>query len=61
MLLPHSWLRQITLPDDLEAILAVSAFAGTSARGVLDPQVVTSTQRDLWSGHLAEEVLPLVH
>ena len=61
MLLPHSWLRQITLPDYLEAVLAVSAVAGTSARGVLNPQVVTSSQGDLWSSHLAEEVLPLVH
>lgn len=61
MLLPHSWLRQITLPNDLEAVLAVSAVAGTSTRGVLNPQVVTSSQGDLWRGNLAQEVLPLVH
>ena len=61
MLLPHSWLRQITLPNDLEAVLAISAVTGTSARGVLNPQVVTSSQRDLWRGNLTEQVLPLVH
>ena len=52
---------QITLSDDLEAVLAVSAVGGTSARGVLHPEEVTSSQRDLWSCHLAEQVLPLIH
>lgn len=61
MLLSHSWLRQITLPDDLEAVLAISAVTGTSARGVLNPQVVTFSQGDLRRGNLDQEVLPLVH
>jgi hypothetical protein len=51
---------QITLSDNLEAVLAVSAVGGTSARGVLNPHEVTSSQRDLGSCHLAEQVLPLI-
>ena len=55
-------LLKIALSDDLEAVLAVPAVGGgTSARGVLNPHVVPSSQGDLWGCHLAEQVLPLVH